>query len=94
MEDHRTPKHTWEAKEAKAQLDLLLEAALHHGPQVITANGKPTAVVISAEEQKNFCRTRSPQSLFFKKSPLAGWGCDLSRGKDSPEDLKLQTVLP
>jgi prevent-host-death family protein len=40
----------WQLQEAKARFSEVVERALSDGPQHVTRRGKPTVVIISAEE--------------------------------------------
>ena len=71
----------WTVAQAKAKLSEVLDQAEAHGPQVITRNGRKTAVIVSANEWER--RTRRAGSLadFFAASPLRGSGLILKRSK-------------
>ena len=73
---------TWTVAQAKAKFSEVIDNALAHGPQTITRHGRPTAVVVDAEEWER--RTKRGGSLadFFKASPLSGSGLKVSRSKD------------
>ena len=73
---------TWTVAQAKAKFSEVIDNALAHGPQTITRHGRPTAVVVDAEEWER--RTKRSGSLadFFKASPLCGSGLKVSRSKD------------
>jgi prevent-host-death family protein len=79
---------TWTVAEAKAKFSQVIEQA-RTGPQTITRNGRPAAVVVSAEEWER--RTSRVGSLvdFLAASPLRGAGLDLERDKDRPRDIEL-----
>jgi prevent-host-death family protein len=79
---------TWTVAEAKAKFSQVIERA-RTGPQNITRNGRPAAVVVSAEEWER--RTSRVGSLvdFLAASPLRGAGLDLERDKDPPRDIEL-----
>jgi len=72
----------WTVAQAKAKLSEVLDQAEAHGPQVITRNGRKTAVIVSANEWER--RTRRAGSLadFFAASPLRGSGLILKRSKN------------
>ena len=72
----------WTVAQAKAKLSEVLDQAQAHGPQIITRNGRKTAVVVSADEWER--RTRRAGSLadFFAASPLRGAGLSITRSKD------------
>jgi prevent-host-death family protein len=54
-------------------------------PQLITRNGKPSAVVVSAEEWAR----KGALAEFLLASPLRGADLDLERRRDAPRDVKL-----
>ncbi len=78
----------WTVAEAKAKFSQVIERA-RSGPQTITRNGRPAAVVVSAEEWER--RNRRVGSLvdFLAASPLRGAGLDVERDKDLPRDIEL-----
>ena len=78
----------WSIATAKARLSEVIERA-RTGPQVITRNGKPTAVVVTTEEWERRTRRRETLADFLLRSPLRGVELDLDRLKDRPEDLDL-----
>ncbi|MBW3616135.1 MAG: type II toxin-antitoxin system Phd/YefM family antitoxin [Proteobacteria bacterium] len=49
----------WSAAEAKAKLSEIIAKALSEGPQYVTRHGKPTVVVVSAEQWSKLERRRS-----------------------------------
>ena len=68
--------------EGKNKFSELIANAAKGEPQVITKNGKETAVVISIEEYKRLIATKGTLSEFLLSSPLRGSGIDLTRSKD------------
>lgn len=48
----------WQLQEAKSRFSELVESVLSHGAQTVTKHGKPTVVVISAEEYQ---RSQAPR---------------------------------
>lgn len=76
----------WSVAEAKAHLSEVIDTARRDGPQTITRNGKPAAVVVSAEEWAR--KTRRVESLaqFLLGSPLRGSDLDLERPSDAPRE--------
>jgi prevent-host-death family protein len=72
----------WAVAEAKAKFSEVIEEANKKGPQEITKNGRPVAVVISMEEWKAEYGTDAPKGSlaeFFQKSPLRGSGIKIRR---------------
>ena len=79
---------SWAVAEAKAKSNDVVEQAKKNGPQQITKNGRPVAVVISMEAWKAEYGTDAPKGSmaeFFTTHPCAGPGsrlsvCDWIRG--------------
>lgn len=82
-------KETWTVASAKARFSELIEKARSDGPQTVTRNGKPAAVLVSSEEWEK--RTGQKGSLleFLQNSPLRGADLDLGRLPDQPGDIEL-----
>ncbi|MFT4101984.1 MAG: type II toxin-antitoxin system Phd/YefM family antitoxin [Burkholderiaceae bacterium] len=72
---------TWTVAQAKARLSEVIEKARHHGPQVITRNGKRAVVVVDAEswEQSQVREQRGSFADFLLASPLRGSGLEVER---------------
>lgn len=80
---------TWSLANAKAHLSEVIDQAVSEGPQTITRRGRPTAVVVSAEEWERERRRKGTLSEFFRNSPLYGSGIDLERIHDERRDIDL-----
>jgi prevent-host-death family protein len=78
----------WTLAGAKARLSELVERA-QAGPQVITRNGKPSAVVVSVEEWERKTARKGTLAEFLLASPLRGTDLDISREYDAPRDVEL-----
>jgi len=74
--------HIWTVAEAKAKLSEVIENARTQGPQIITRNGRRTAVIVGAEEWERKTRRSGSLADFFKASPLRGSGLKARRSKD------------
>lgn len=72
----------WQLQEAKNRFSTLVDQAVHDGPQVVTQHGKPTVVVIAAEEYRQLTRRRKPLGQFLRESSLAGADLDVTRSRD------------
>jgi prevent-host-death family protein len=72
----------WTVAQAKAKLSEVIESAHTQGPQIITRNGRRTAVVVDAEEWERKTRRSGTLADFFKASPLRGSGLKIRRSKD------------
>ncbi|MEZ4709361.1 MAG: type II toxin-antitoxin system Phd/YefM family antitoxin [Caldilineaceae bacterium] len=77
---------TWHLKEAKNQLSNLIDAAIEHGPQIITRRGHEVAVVLSCDEYGKLMVAKSSLSDFFRRSPLTGEDISLERDKSEIRD--------
>lgn len=60
----------WTVAEAKARFSEMVERAREGGPQVITRNGHPAVVVVSAEEWERKAKRSGSLVDFFAASPL------------------------
>jgi prevent-host-death family protein len=78
----------WTLAGAKARLSELVDRA-QAGPQVITRNGKPRAVVVSAEEWARKTARKGTLAEFLLASPLRGSDLDITRDHDAPRDVEL-----
>lgn len=78
----------WTVASAKARLSQLIERA-QSSPQTITRNGKPSVVVVSAEEWERKTVRKGTLAEFLLESPLRGVDLDLQRLRDEPRDLSL-----
>ena len=78
----------WTVAGAKARLSEVIERA-QPAPQTITRNGKPSVVVVSAEEWQRKTVRKGTLAEFLMDSPLRGADLDLERQRDEPRDLRL-----
>jgi prevent-host-death family protein len=79
---------SWTVASAKAKLSEVIERA-QSAPQTITRNGKPSVVVVSAEEWQRKTARKGSLAAFLMDSPLRGADLDLERQRDEPRDLPL-----
>jgi prevent-host-death family protein len=79
---------TWTLAGAKARFSEVVERAQNE-PQTITRNGKPSAVVVSAEEWARKSSRKGTLAEFLLASPLRGAEIDVERLHDDPRDLSL-----
>jgi prevent-host-death family protein len=89
----KPPKTHWSVAEAKARFSEVMDQSQHMGPQVITRNGKPKAVIVSIEQWEEAValgRQSKPatQSLWQAAREAAGDGVelDIMRDKTWPKD--------
>jgi prevent-host-death family protein len=78
----------WTVAGAKARLSEVIERA-QSSPQTITRNGKPSVVVVSAEEWQRKTARKGTLAEFLLASPLRGADLNLERQRDEPRDLPL-----
>jgi prevent-host-death family protein len=85
-----SPPHggTWTLAGAKARLSEVVDRA-QAGPQTITRNGKPSAVIVSAEEWARKTVRKGTLAEFLLASPLRGADLELERQRDTPRDVTL-----
>ncbi len=78
----------WTVASAKARLSEVIDRA-QTSPQTITRNGKPSVVVVSAEEWERKTVRKGTLAQFLLNSPLRGLELDVDRLHDEPRDLSL-----
>lgn len=83
------PKETWTVANAKARFSELIDKAKSEGPQTVTRNGKPAAVLVSVEEWERRAGQKGTLLEFLQNSPLRGLDLDLQRLDDQPRDVEL-----
>jgi prevent-host-death family protein len=69
--------------EGKNKFSKIVDNAAKGEPQVITKNGKETAVVISFSEYKKLTAQEGSLTDLLLNSPLRGSGIDLTRSEDT-----------
>lgn len=79
---------SWTVASAKAKLSEVIERA-QSTPQTITRKGKPSVVVVSAEEWQRKTARKGTLAEFLMQSPLRGADLDLERQRDEPRDPAL-----
>jgi antitoxin Phd len=79
----------WQLQEAKGNLSQLIKRAANGDAQTVTVHGKPTAVVVSAEEYARLTRRRGKLSTALLRPDLAGEDLDFSRSRDTGRDIEL-----
>ncbi len=78
----------WTVAGAKARLSEVIERA-QSDPQIITRHGKPSVVIVSAEEWARKTVRKGTLAEFLMGSPLRDADLDLDRVRDQPRDLDL-----
>lgn len=81
-------EESWTVASAKAKLSEVIDRA-QSVPQTITRNGRPSVVVVSAEEWQRKTARKGTLAEFLMESPLRGADMDLERQRDEPRDLAL-----
>ncbi len=79
----------WQLQVAKSNLSQLIKRAASGDAQTVTVHGKPTAVVVSAEEYARLTRRRGKLSTALLRPDLAGEDLDFSRSRDTGRDIEL-----
>ena len=79
----------WQLQEAKGNLSQLIKRAASGYAQVVTVHGKPTAVVVSAEEYARLTRRQGKLSAALLHPDLAAEDLDISRSPDTGRDIEL-----
>lgn len=79
----------WQLQEAKGSLSQIIKRAAGGDAQVVTVHGKPTAVVVSAEEYARLTRRRGKLSAALLRPDLAVEDLDLSRDRDTGRNVEL-----
>jgi prevent-host-death family protein len=81
---------SWTVAHAKARFSEVIERARAQGPQTITRNGRPAAVVVAAEEWDRKTRRAGTLADFFATSPLRGANdLVIERNPERPRDVSL-----
>ncbi len=78
----------WTVAGAKARLSEVIERA-QSGPQIITRHGKPSVVMVSAEEWARKTVRKGTLADFLLASPLREAPMDIERLRDRPRDIEL-----
>ena len=78
----------WTVASAKAKLSEVIQQA-QSAPQTITRNGKPSVVVVSAEEWERKTARRGSLAQFLMESPLRGADLDFERQHGDVRDIPL-----
>ena len=82
------PGGSWTLAGAKARLSEVVDRA-QAGPQTITRNGKPSAVIVSAEEWARKTVRKGTLAEFLLTSPLRGANLEVERQRVTPRDVAL-----
>ncbi len=77
----------WQLQEAKNRLSEVVDRALSEGPQTITRHGRPTVVVVAAEQYARETRSEKLSDV-LRDCPVKGW--KLTRDKDTGRTLRFE----
>jgi antitoxin Phd len=77
----------WQLQEAKAKFSELVQKAIDEGPQTVTRRGKPSVVVLSAEQFELMKKRQIDLKDLLHYLSLDE--LDLERNKDLPRDVEL-----
>lgn len=69
----------WTVAQAKARFSEVIDKAELDGPQTITRNGRPTAVVVGAREWEMKTKRKGTLADFLIASPLRNSGVRIKR---------------
>lgn len=79
----------WQLQDAKGNFSQLVKLATGGNAQIVTVHGKPTAVVVSAEEYIRLTSHKKKLSATLLRPDLAIDDLDLSRSRDTGRDIAL-----
>jgi len=79
----------WQLQQAKGNLSKLIKRAASGDAQVVTVHGKPTAVVVSAQEYARLTRRRGKLSAALLRPELAVEDLEFSRDRDTGRNVDL-----
>ena len=82
-------KQNWSVASAKARFSELIEKAESEGPQTVTRNGRPAAVLVSIEEWERKTARKGTLTEFFQNSPLHDSGIEFVRLDHPPRKIDL-----
>jgi prevent-host-death family protein len=80
---------SWTVVQAKAKFSELVDRVKEGGPQLVTRNGKPAAVMVSIEEWERKTKREGTLYEFFRESPLVDSGIVIERRRSGPRKVDL-----
>ena len=80
---------SWTVAAAKARFSEVLDRAGREGPQTVTRNGRPTAVIVGVDEWERRTRRTGTLAEFFASSPLKDSGLQTTRRTDRARKVRL-----
>ncbi len=82
-------KESWSVASAKARFSELIDKARSDGPQTVTRNGRPAAVIVSVDEWERKTSRKGTLTEFFQSSPLRDSGIEIVRLDHPPRKIDL-----
>lgn len=79
----------WQLQQAKGNFSQLIKRASGGDAQTVTVHGKPTAVVVSAEEYARLTRRRGKLSSALLRTELGAEDLDITRSDDTGRNVDL-----
>lgn len=79
----------WQLQEAKGNFSQLIKRAANGDAQTVTVHGKPTAVVVSADEYARLTRRKGKLSSALLRPELDVGDHDFTRSRDTGRNIKL-----
>jgi prevent-host-death family protein len=81
-------KLSWSVADAKARFSEMIDKARSNGPQTLTKNGKPIAILVSIEEWEKWTKPKESLIEFFRNSPLYDSGVEFERMDATLRDVE------
>ena len=79
----------WSVVQAMARFSEVIDRALEDGPEAISRNGRPAAVVVSVEEWTRKTGRKGTPAEFFAASPLWGSHLEIERAPAGVRGVEL-----
>jgi prevent-host-death family protein len=77
----------WQLQDAKARFSELVQKAIEDGPQTVTRRGKPTVVVVSAEQFELMKKRQVSLKNLLRSAP---WHeLEIERDRSQPRKIEL-----
>jgi prevent-host-death family protein len=77
----------WQLQDAKARFSELVQKAIEEGPQTVTRRGKPTVVVVSAEQFELMKKRQISLKDLLRSAP---WHeLEIERDRSQPREIEL-----
>lgn len=78
---------TWQLQEAKNRFSEVVQRAINDGPQTVTRHGRPTVVIVAAEDYA--AQTgREKLTTILRQCPIRGW--NVTRDKDLGRTVRFE----